>query len=126
MMRDGFRRLGRVALALALVILVIGAATNLRQPSAISGASHLCLAAHCCADVERYAFLSHGFDVKAVECDAQEKELGDQDEPSGAATLGGWILLLSRRAERARLVAPLASVASHVSTGAPLPRGPPA
>ncbi|HEY6559580.1 MAG TPA: hypothetical protein VI072_19995 [Polyangiaceae bacterium] len=123
-MRDGFRWLGRVALA--IVILVIAAATNLGQSRATHGVTGVVLAAHDCADVERHAFVPRGFDVKAVECDAEDTEPGGQSEPSGAATLVGKVLLPSRKAERARVVAPLGFAASRVRTSAPLPRGPPA
>jgi hypothetical protein len=123
-MRDGFRRLGRVALA--ILILVIAAAANLGQSRPTHTVARLAVAARDSADVDRHAFVPRGFDVKAVECDSQETELDDQDGPSDAAKLGGQVLLPPRKGERARLVAPLGFAASRVSPSVPLPRGPPA
>lgn len=123
-MGDGFRWLGSVALA--IVILVIAAATNLGQSRATHGVSRVVVAAHDCADVGSHASVPRGLDVKAVECDAEDTEPRGEDEPSGSATLVRQVLLPSRNAERARGVAPLGFVASRVSISAPLPRGPPA
>lgn len=123
-MQHAFRQLGRVALA--VVMLVVATATNLGQSRAGQMSTRVALAARVWEDVEHDAFVPQLFDVKAVEGDAEEPDLRDQDGPSDAAALGVCALLLSRKAERAQSVARLGFAASTVSAGAPLPRGPPA
>jgi hypothetical protein len=125
-MQHAFRQLGRVALA--VVMLVVAASTSLEQSRAghMGTRLELALAARVWEDVEHDAFVPKVFDVKAVEGDVEEPDLRDQDAPSDAATLGVQALLLSRKAERARSVVRLGFAPSRVSAGAPLPRGPPA
>jgi hypothetical protein len=123
-MQHAFRLLGRVALA--VVMLVVAAATSLGLSRVGHMGTPVALAARVWEDVQHDAFVLKVFDVKAVEGDVEEPDLRDQDAPSDAATLGVQALLLSRKAERARSVVRLGFASSRVNAGAPLPRGPPA